>query len=159
MVNDMESRERLEEILEKSDLYYAQDGEAWTTRRGEADVRFTQVGHLVRASAGTGVLANAQNRVALRAMCDHMEGWQFKIAFFEVPAEGEVTVFYDREIGSEDSPDSMAKRLMYTYADAVKYLRRVAAGESPHRVCGDDDLPDLASLIRDRGDLAGLLGS
>lgn len=159
MINDKMNRDRLEKILENSDLYFVQVGDSWITRRDEAEVKFTQIGSLVRASVSTGVDVTEENRPALRAMADYLEGWCYKIANFDVPAEGKVTMYYDRQIGSEESPDGMARRLAHTVKEAGEKLRRVAAGESLHHVCkgNDHDLSDIFRLMGGRGDLADLL--
>ena len=160
MIDEKTGRERLEKALEDSDLYYVQADESWVTRHGDAEVKFTQVGSLVRASVATGVIVDDENRAAIRAMADHLEGWEYKIACFDIPATGEVTIFYDREIGSAEGPDGMARRLAHTVKEAGEKLRRVAAGESPHCVCKGDGhgAADFIRFMRDHGDLAGLLG-
>lgn len=110
MTDEKTTRERLEKVLEDSDLYYVQTGDSWVTRRDDAEVKFTQVGSLVRASVTTGVIADDENRAAIRAMADHLEGWEYKIACFDIPADGEVTIFYDRQIGSCEGPDGAPPR-------------------------------------------------
>ena len=161
MADFITSRERLEKVLEKSDLYFVETGDGWTTRRDGAEVTFTLVGDLVRGAVRTGVIVTDENRAALRAMCDHMNGWEFKIAEFDVPAPGgEVTIFYDRAIDAAESPDGMARRLAHTLKDAGEKLRRVASGESPHDVSKSDrDLSDLLRGLGGHTDLADLLGN
>lgn len=160
MIDEKTNRERLEKVLEESDLYYVQVGDSWVTRRDDAEVKIAQVGQLVRASVATGVIVNDENRAAIRAMADHLEGWEYKIAFFNIPVDGEVTIYYERQIGSAEDPDGMARRLAHTVREASEKLRRVAAGESPHHLCKGDghEAPDFIRFMRDHGDLASLLG-
>ena len=159
MTNDKMNRERLETILEESNLYYVQIGDSWATRCGEAEVKFAQIGSLVRATVLTGIIATEQNHPALRAMANHLEGWEYKIAGFDVPVNGEVSIFYDRQIGAQENPDGMACRLAHTVEKASEKLRRVAAGESPHSVCTPSgcDASELIRFMRSHGDISDLL--
>lgn len=161
------TRKNLEMILDRSHLYFVDHGDSWTTRRDGCEIKYEVAGDgIVRASIPTGVFVTDDNRAAIRAICDHMSGWEFKISEFGVTDEGEVTLYYDREVGGPEDPEGMARRLAHTIKEAGEKLRRVAAGESPHDVARSDrTLSDLldslhgdSSGLGGLGGLAGLLG-
>ncbi|MBR3315280.1 MAG: hypothetical protein IKG18_14225 [Atopobiaceae bacterium] len=172
------SRMTIEDVLDESKIMVAKTDDGWVKvkefERTKTDdggfviravpdiVTYTQVGeNLIRATARTGVFVSEENRLALSALTGHLSGWMFKIAEFGMTNEGEVTIFYDREIGGAESPHEMYVRLKKTVDETSEKLQAIASGKSPQDAAGvGKGLGRRSDLVRQLlgRSLSGLLG-
>lgn len=125
----MSKRDDLIKELEASALWFDEDGEGWSVM---IDGIFMRVDmhddRLVRVTGCTGVKFDEDKAPELLAAMDHIAGWKFKVGEFGILPDGEMGIYLDREIGSNDPLDRMLARMASSAKESADIFQKVKRG-------------------------------